>query len=303
MKKGLVSVLSSIVSILVGLLFGFILLMLVNPGQAGTKFVEMMTLGISSGNVDPLAKIAKVLYQAAPLVMTGLAVAFAFKTGLFNIGASGQYTVGAFAALTCAIAFQMPWWICLIAAMIAGAVWGMFPGLFKALFNVNEVITAIMFNWIALFSVNLAFMNMKNAAGKTYGVFTAATAKLQDNRVRIFEEITVPMALKGKTITLQLPVRALHHQWILLHILKFRKFAFSHKSYCVRLMKYLGCTNILSFLIPHIPLKCCSTLSGDDASCVVLRDLPRRALSAIVGTYYMYVRHSGTCPSYPDDPL
>ena len=166
MKKGLVSVLSSIVSILVGLLFGFILLMLVNPGQAGTKFVEMMTLGISSGNVDPLAKIAKVLYQAAPLVMTGLAVAFAFKTGLFNIGASGQYTVGAFAALTCAIAFQMPWWICLIAAMIAGAVWGMFPGLFKALFNVNEVITSIMFNWIALFSVNLAFMNMKNAAGK-----------------------------------------------------------------------------------------------------------------------------------------
>ena len=153
------------------------------------------------------------------------------------------------------------------------------------------------------FDVNADEVLVGITAGKTHRVFTAATAKLQDNWVWIFEEILVPMALKGKTITLQLPVRALHHQWILLHILKFRKFAFSHKSYCVRLMKYLGCTNILSFLIPHIPLKCCSTLSGDDASCVVLRDLPRRALSAIVGTYYMYVRHSGTCPSYPDAPL
>ena len=103
MKKGLISVLSSVISILIGLLFGLILLIIVNPAQAFPKFGEMLTAGFSSA-----PKFAKVLYQAAPLIMTGLAVAFAFKTGLFNIGASGQYTVGAFCALACAIIFQMP---------------------------------------------------------------------------------------------------------------------------------------------------------------------------------------------------
>lgn len=161
MKKGLISVLSSVISILIGLLFGLILLIVVNPAQAFPKFGEMLTAGFSSA-----PKFAKVLYQAAPLIMTGLSVAFAFKTGLFNIGASGQYTVGAFCALACAIIFQMPWWVCLIASIVAGAIWGFFPGLFKSLFNVNEVITSIMFNWIGMMLVNLLCMNLKNAAGK-----------------------------------------------------------------------------------------------------------------------------------------
>ena len=156
MKKGLLSVLSSVISILIGLLFGLILLLIVNPAQAFPKFGELLTAGVSSS-----AKFAKVLYQAAPLIMTGLAVAFAFKTGLFNIGASGQYTVGAFCALACAIIFQMPWWVCLLASAVAGAVWGFFPGLFKSLFNVNEVITSIMFNWIGMMAVNLLCMNLK----------------------------------------------------------------------------------------------------------------------------------------------
>lgn len=155
MKKGLISVLASVISILVGLLFGLILLIIVNPAQAFPKFGELLTAGVSSA-----PKFAKVLYQAAPLIMTGLAVAFAFKTGLFNIGASGQYTVGAFCALACAIIFQLPWWVCLLASMVAGAVWGFFPGLFKSLFNVNEVITAIMFNWIGMMAVNLLCMNL-----------------------------------------------------------------------------------------------------------------------------------------------
>jgi len=161
MKKGIISVLASVISILVGLLFGLLLLILVNSSQAFPKFGELLTAGVSN-----LPKLAKVLYQAAPLIMTGLAVAFAFKTGLFNIGASGQYTVGAFCALLCAIVFQLPWWVCLLASFVAGAIWGFFPGLFKALFNVNEVITSIMFNWIGMMAVNLLCMNLKNADGK-----------------------------------------------------------------------------------------------------------------------------------------
>ncbi len=155
MKKSIIGVLSSVIAILIGLLLGMVVLFLVNPDQAWGCFLSMLTAGVSSS-----AKFAKVLYQAAPLVMTGLAIGFAFKTGLFNIGAPGQYLMGAFAALICAICFQLPWPVCLIAAMLAGAFWGMFPGLFKSLFNVNEVITSIMFNWIGLFIVNLSLMNI-----------------------------------------------------------------------------------------------------------------------------------------------
>ncbi len=145
-KDGTVSVLASVIAIIIGLLFGLVVLYIINAPRAAQSFYSMLTIGFS----EP-AKFAKVLYQTAPLIMTGLSVGFAFKTGLFNIGATGQYTVGAFAALVFAIQFQMPWYVCIIAAMLAGAVWGMFPGLFKALFNVNEVITSIMFNWIGLF--------------------------------------------------------------------------------------------------------------------------------------------------------
>ncbi len=98
----------------------------------------------------PQLEIAK----AAPLIMTGLSVAFAFKTGLFNIGAAGQYTVGAFGALLFALVLKWPWYLCVLAAVIFGAVWGAIPGIFKAYCNVNEVITSIMFNWIGLYAVN-----------------------------------------------------------------------------------------------------------------------------------------------------
>ena len=86
-------------------------------------------------------------------------MAFAYKTGLFNIGASGQYTVGTFLALFCAIELGQPWYVCVLAAMVGGAFWGLFPGLFKAWRNVNEVITAIMFNWIAMNLVNFIIAN------------------------------------------------------------------------------------------------------------------------------------------------
>lgn len=161
---GTVSVLSSILAILVGLVVGFILLLCFNHQEALHGMANMLTNGLKTPN-----KLAKVLYQSAPLMMTGLSVAFAFKTGLFNIGASGQYVVGACAALVTAVAFQMPWWVCLLAAMLAGAIWGMFPGLFKALFNVNEVITSIMFNWIGLFLTNLIFANIPQMLASFWG--------------------------------------------------------------------------------------------------------------------------------------
>ncbi|MCL2672732.1 MAG: ABC transporter permease [Clostridiales bacterium] len=194
LKQGLVSFLSSLVAIVAGLIFCQLLLffvvhkdafMIINGVKvtnsvqiAFNKFATMITIGMTQPNLTSamvIEKIAKIFYTAAPLLMTGLSVGFAFKTGLFNIGASGQFTVGAFAALALAlltgkceivdgvriITPGLPWYWCLLGALIAGAAWGIFPGLFKALFNVNEVITSIMFNWIGLNTVNLLCMNIE----------------------------------------------------------------------------------------------------------------------------------------------
>ena len=158
------TILASVISIIIGLVFGAILLFILNPSKAGIGISAMVTTGFSS-----LDQFGKVLYQSAPLMLCGLSVGFAFKTGMFNIGATGQYTIGAFLALVGAIAFQLPWYVCLLMALIGGAVWGIFPGLFKALFNVNEVITSIMFNWIAMYLVNLLLANMPVMLASAWG--------------------------------------------------------------------------------------------------------------------------------------
>lgn len=154
-RKGTVACAGSLISIVIGLFFGFILLVAFNPAESINGLRKILTTGLASSE-----KLAKVLYTAAPLLMTGLSVAFAFKTGLFNIGATGQYTMGMFFSLTAAIQFQQPWYIAILFGMIGGAIWGAIPGIFKACFNVNEVITSIMFNWIAVFTVNLLLANM-----------------------------------------------------------------------------------------------------------------------------------------------
>ena len=159
-----ISIMASVISVIVGLVLGFLLLLVLNPSKAGIGMGAMLTTGFS--NMD---QFGKVLYESAPLMLCGLSVGFAFKTGLFNIGAPGQYTIGAFLALFGATVLQLPWWANLILALIGGAVWGIFPGLFKALFNVNEVITSIMFNWIAMYLVNLLCANTKTMLASAWG--------------------------------------------------------------------------------------------------------------------------------------
>lgn len=167
-RGGVISCIASLLSIAFGLLIGVLLLYVFNPPFAATGFEKIINTGLSS-----LYNFSKVLYQAAPLIFTGLSVGFAFKTGLFNIGATGQCTIGAFFALVAAIQFQQPWYMAMLAAMIGGALWGFFPGLFKALFNVNEVITSIMFNWISLFFVNLMLANMPMMLADYWGASNA----------------------------------------------------------------------------------------------------------------------------------
>ena len=174
MPKGALNLTASLVSILAGLLVGFILLMIFNFDKALYGFGNIIFTGLRSPD-----RFAKVLYTAAPLLMTGLSVGFAFKTGLFNIGASGQYTVGAVLSLVGAIMWQLPWYACILLGMAGGAVWGAIPGICKALFNVNEVITSIMFNWIGLYLVNE--LVYQNGTGPMYDVRNTRTLNLGKN--------------------------------------------------------------------------------------------------------------------------
>lgn len=157
-----VTLLSSISAIVAGLLVGLLFLFIIEAVKEVSDmtnpfwgFSNLLTAGFTS-----MTRITKVFYNTAPLLMCGLSVGFAFKAGLFNIGATGQYTVGGFFALIAAIIWNFPWWAAILVAMIAGAVWGLIPGLFKAVFNINEVITTIMLNWAGLFFVNLLFYNV-----------------------------------------------------------------------------------------------------------------------------------------------
>ena len=159
------SILSSIISILIGVLVGFVAMLIItfiNEGNSvgdAVKGVKIILQGPFSSTVQKymLTNTGNMIFYAVPLIFTGLSVAIAYKTGLFNIGAPGQYIMGTVGALYVALTIQTTtsaqalgvWLLALLVGTVCGALWGMIPGLLKAFFNINEVIICIMTNWIA----------------------------------------------------------------------------------------------------------------------------------------------------------
>lgn len=129
-KDVLLSIGASLVCIVIGLLVGLIILFCINSENALDGFVRI----VKGGFYLAPKGVGSEITQAAPLIMTGLSVAFAFKTGLFNIGAAGQYTVGVFGALYFAIILHMPWYVCLLAAMVCGCHLGSSSGFLQGIF-------------------------------------------------------------------------------------------------------------------------------------------------------------------------
>ena len=158
------SLLASLLCILIGLLVGYVVLLIINPAGAGEAITTIVKnfMTYSRRNAQ-LKYLGSTLVKTAPLLMCSLSVLFAYKVGLFNIGAAGQYVVGAGASLYCALAWNMPWYVCLLAAVVAGAALGAVSGLLKAYCNVNEVISCIMLNWISLYLVNTLLSRVKEA--------------------------------------------------------------------------------------------------------------------------------------------
>ena len=185
------SILASILSILIGMAVGCVIVLIVAATSkdlsmasawegirlifgglfsTGRTAAGTLTFGFNPTN------LGNMLFRATPLIMTGLSVAVAFKTGLFNIGAPGQYLMGTMATLMLALGIPsesipagLIWIIAFVGGCFAGALWGAIPGLLKAFLNINEVLACIMTNWLAANLVTWAFdaSNFKNMVENT----------------------------------------------------------------------------------------------------------------------------------------
>lgn len=137
----------TIITIIIGILISFLVMVLINSASSLEGLHIILTQG--------LGDFTKVIRFATPIIFTGLSVAFAFRTGLFNIGATGQFTMGSIAAIYIGINWNLPYPIHWIAAILAGALigflYGLIPGLLKSYRNVHEVVATIMMNYIAVF--------------------------------------------------------------------------------------------------------------------------------------------------------
>ena len=155
-NPGVQTLLASLLCIVLGLVVGYLVLLVINPAGASEAITMIMKNYLKFTRQSTMLKnMGYTLTKTVPLLMCSLSVLFAYKVGLFNIGAAGQYVAGAGAALYCALGLHMPWYVCFVAAIVAGALLGVISGALKAYLNVNEVISCIMLNWIMLYSVNM----------------------------------------------------------------------------------------------------------------------------------------------------
>ena len=159
---GVQSLIASLACIVLGMLIGYIVLLFIEPSGAGEAIMTVIKNFFTYSKPETQMKyLGNTLVKTAPLLMCSLSILFAYKVGLFNIGAAGQYCAGVGLALYAALGLNLPWWMCMILAMAAGALLGAISGLLKAYCNVNEVISGIMLNWITLYLVNMLLTQVK----------------------------------------------------------------------------------------------------------------------------------------------
>lgn len=208
-KDSTQKVVASLLSILIGLVVGSLVILIVGltsksiSTKGAWEGIRLIFAGIFSTSRDASGalnwgfnptSVGNMLFRATPLIMTGLSIAVAYKTGLFNIGAPGQYLMGTMVSLMLALSLPtetmgafLVWLIAFLGGMLAGALWGAIPGLLKAFLNINEVLACIMTNWVAANLVTWLFdiSNFKNMVEGTKSGYIykttyngVATAKL-----------------------------------------------------------------------------------------------------------------------------
>ena len=174
-NNGFQSLLASLLCVVLGMLIGYIVLLFINPAGAGEAIATVIKNFLTYSRPDTQMKyLGNTLVKTAPLLMCALAILFAYKVGLFNIGAAGQYCAGVALSLYAALAWGWSWLPCVLLAMAGGALLGAVSGLLKSYCNVNEVISGIMLNWIVLYLTNMLLTNVKEVASP-YTVVLADT--------------------------------------------------------------------------------------------------------------------------------
>ncbi len=200
---------SPLVAILVSLLIGAVLLLLLgaNPLTAYSAMVRGV-FGNMSGFTQSLVK-------ATPLLLVGLGICIAFRASVINIGGEGQIIVGALMGTWFALQFRTwPGWLLIPTTMImgflAGAFWGFIPGILKARLNVNEILSTVMMNAIALQLMNLLIRGpLIDPAGVTAGTYLAQSERLPQH---VWLGRLVPQTLlhTGAILAVVLAVAGLH---------------------------------------------------------------------------------------------
>ncbi|HOX91609.1 MAG TPA: ABC transporter permease, partial [Spirochaetales bacterium] len=180
--KLLVPALAALMGFLVGALV--ILITGKNPLLMFNAMIQGVTgINVAKGSFNA-RYIGEFVLQAMPIILTGLSVGFAFRTGLFNIGAEGQLMLGSLGATAVALLVKAPPVVhiplVLMGGMLAGGLWGAVPGLLKARFNVHEVVVTIMLNYVALHVNNWAILNVFGSADRVKTAVFPASAMLKD---------------------------------------------------------------------------------------------------------------------------
>ena len=161
-SDGFQTLLASLVCILGGIVVGYVVLLLIEPSGAFEAIIAVLKSFFRYPGKLMYKYFGQTLVRTVPLLLCALSVLFAYKVGMFNIGVAGQYVAGACACLYGALAWNLPWYACLVLGMIAGAALGAISGLLKTACNVNIVISGIMLNWITLYLTNLILGTVKS---------------------------------------------------------------------------------------------------------------------------------------------
>lgn len=168
------AILAAILCAIAGIIAGFIILTIINAEHAPKAVSVILKNFLYYRNgAKRLYYLGQTLVKAVPLILCGIGVLFAYKSGLFNIGIAGQYCIGIGISLYAALALHLPWWLCVLLATAAAALWASLAGILKAFCNVNEVIAGIMLNWIGLYVVNVLMQNevtMNISRSETYSI-------------------------------------------------------------------------------------------------------------------------------------
>ena len=164
-NPGVQAFVASIICILLGLLIGYIVLLFINPEGASESILNVIkNFFTCSRPKQQLKQFGNTMAKTMPRLLCSLSILFAYKVGLFNIGAAGQYVAGSCACLYAALAWHWGWLPCLLFAILAGGILGSIVGFLKSYCNVNEVISGIMLNWISLYLANTILAKVKEVA-------------------------------------------------------------------------------------------------------------------------------------------